>query len=240
MLARFWLKIPAGRSCRLTDVKALEVEKWLKILCFRKTGVTLARGSKANIRNNMSALYSHAIRWEWTDRNPITSVRQSAKRQKAPDILTPEEIMAFLAELPDPLKTMIELDAFTGLHRGELIGLRWMDVDFEKLILHVRRSLVAMVEGAPKTKASLKDVPLDALTAESLWAWKQRSPPGAQTDWEFASPHMKGKQPDWPGTLWRYYGKPALKRAGVTKQPSFHTFRYTFGKFAKTSSKALV
>ena len=40
---------------------------------------------------------------------------------------------------------------------------------------------------------------------------------------------MKGRQPYWPGTLWRYYGKPALKRAGVTKQVSFHTFRHTFG-----------
>jgi site-specific recombinase XerD len=36
----------------------------------------------------MSALYSHAIRWEWTEKNPITSVRQSAKRKKAPDVLT--------------------------------------------------------------------------------------------------------------------------------------------------------
>jgi len=42
------------------------------------------------------------------------------------------------------------------------------DVDFENLVLHIRRSVVAMVEGAPKTEASLKDVPLDAQTAESL------------------------------------------------------------------------
>jgi integrase len=177
----------------------------------------------------MSALYSHARRWEWADKNPITNVRQSAKRQKAPDILTPEEIMAFLKELPDPLRTMIELDAFTGLRRGELIGLRWRDVDFENLILHVRCSLVAMVEGAPKTEASLKDVPLDAQTAEWPWVWKQRSPYRAPGNWVFASPHAKGKQPYWPGTLWRYYGKPALKRAGVAKQVSYHTFRHTFG-----------
>ncbi len=67
----------------------------------------------------MSALYSHAIRWEWTDRNPITSVRQSGKRQKAPAVLTPEEIVAILKELPDPLRTMVELNAFTGLRRGD-------------------------------------------------------------------------------------------------------------------------
>jgi len=135
-----WI-LPRWRACRLTDVKATEVEKWLKSLCFPKTGVPLARGSRAKIRNIMSAIYSHAIRWEWTEKNPITSVRQSAKRQKAPDVLTPEEIMAFLKELPDPLRTMIELDAFTGLRRGELIGLRWQDVDFENLILHIRRSV---------------------------------------------------------------------------------------------------
>jgi integrase len=220
---------PRWRACRLTDIKAVDVEKWLKGLCFPKTGVPLARGSRAKIRNIMSVVYSHAIRWEWTEKNPITSVRQSAKRQRAPDVLTPEEIMAFLKELPDPLRTMIELDAFTGLRRGELIGLRWQDVDFENLILHIRRSLVAMVEGAPKTEASLKDVPVDAQTAESLWAWRQHSPHAGSGDWVFASPHTKGRQPYWPGTLWRYYGKPALQRARVTKQVSYHTFRHTFG-----------
>ena len=41
-------------------------------------------------------------------------------------------------------------------------------------------------------------------------------------------PHAQG-EPYWPGTLWRYYGKPALQRAKVTKQVSYHTFRHTFG-----------
>jgi integrase len=223
-----WI-LPRWRACRLTDITAVNVEKWLKGLCFPKTGVPLARGSKTKIRNIMSVVYSHAIRWEWTEKNPITSVRQSSKRQKAPDVLTPEEIMAFLRELPDPLRMMIELDAFTGLRRGELIGLRWQDMDFENLVLHIRRSVVAMVEGMPKTEASLKDIPVDAQTAESLWAWKQLSPYAGPGDWVFASPHMKGRQPYWPGTLWRYYGEPALQRSKVTKHVSYHTFRHTFG-----------
>jgi len=223
-----WI-LPRWGACRLTDVKAVEVEKWLKTLCFKKTGLLLARGSKAKIRNIMSALYSHAIRWEWAEKNPITSVRQSATRQKTPDVLTPEEIVAILTELPNPLATMIELDAFTGLRRGELIGLRWEDVDFENLVVHVRRSVVAMVEGAPKTEASQKDVPLDAQTAEALFLWRQTCPYPGPGDWVFASPVMKGKQPYWPGTQWRYYGKPALKRAKITKHVTYHTFRHTFG-----------
>jgi integrase len=40
---------------------------------------------------------------------------------------------------------------------------------------------------------------------------------------------MKGRQPYWPSTLWRYYGKLALERARVTKQVSYPTFRHTFG-----------
>jgi len=40
---------------------------------------------------------------------------------------------------------------------------------------------------------------------------------------------MKGGQPYWPSTLWRYYGRPAVKRAKVNKSVSYHTFRHTFG-----------
>src|SRR5579872_207451 len=155
--------LPRWRSYRLSEVKAVDVEAWLKTM-------PLARGSRAKIRNLMSALFSHAIRWEWTERNPIQSVRQSAKRMRTPDVLTPDEIMALLKELPEPLRTAAELDAFTGLRRGELIGLQWEDVDFENLVIHVRRSVVMMVQGAPKTEASAKDVPLDAALAESAQA----------------------------------------------------------------------
>ena len=87
---------------------------------------------------------------------------------------------------------MIELDVFTGLRRGELIGLRWQDVDFEQLVIHVRRSVVAMVEGAPKTEASQNDVPLDAQTAETLFAWRQTCAYSGPGDWVLASPVMKG------------------------------------------------
>src|SRR5258708_37894419 len=94
-----------------------------------------------------------------------------------------------------------------------------------------------MVEGAPKTEASLKDVPLDAQTAESLWAWKQLCPYGSPGDWLFASPHMKGRQPYWPGTLWRYNGKPAMERAPGSKPLSSHTFRNTFGTTLKAHER---
>jgi integrase len=217
---RTWI-LPRWQSHRISEVKAVDVEPWLKLL-------PLARGSRAKIRNLMSALYSHAIRWEWTEKNPIKSVRQSAKRMRIPDVLDPDEITALLGKLPEPLRTACELDAFTGLRRGELIGLQWNDVDFENLLIHVRRSIVLMVSGAPKTEASAKDVPLDAALAESLLKLKLAGPYNRETDWVFASVTMKGKQPLWPETLWRRYGRPAVDAAGITKRVGFHTFRHTF------------
>ena len=52
-----WI-LPRWESYRLPDVKSVQAEQWLKSL-------TLAPGSKAKIRNIASALYGHAIRWEW-------------------------------------------------------------------------------------------------------------------------------------------------------------------------------
>lgn len=231
-----WI-VPRWGSCRLTEVKAVQVESWLKDLCFRKTSVPLARGTKAKIRNIMSALFSHAIRWEWADRNPIKSVRQSAKRQRVPDVLSPEEIMAILGKLPEPLRTAVELDAFTGLRRGELIGLQWQDIDFKNLVIHVRRSVVHMVNGSTKTEASAKDVPLDAELAGSLMEFRKAKPYNGDTDWVFASTKMKGKQPLWPDSLWNRQGKPAVKAAGVLKKVCYHTFRHTFGTLLNASGE---
>ena len=137
--------------------------------------------------------------------------------------------MAILEKLPEPLRTAMELDAFTGLRRGELIGLQWQDIDFDNLVIHVQRSVVQMVDGSTKTEASAKDVPRDVELAESLLRFRQSSPYNRDTDWVFASQRMKGKQPLWPDSLWHRRGKPAVKAAGVTKRVSYHTFRHTFG-----------
>jgi len=151
-----------------------------------------------------------------------SAIIEAAQREE----IVPKDVHDILTA--QPLRTAAELDAFTGLRRGELIGLRWEDVDFENLVIHVRRSVVMMVQGAPKTEASAKDVPLDAALAESLLKLRLVGPYNRETDWVFASPTMKGKQPLWPETLWRRYGRPAVKAAKIEKRVGFHTFRHTY------------
>lgn len=224
-----WI-LPRWKSYRLQDVKAVQVEQWLKSLA-------LAPGSKAKIRNIMSALYSHAIRWEWAKHNPITYVRQSAKRRKIPAILTIEQIKDFLSHLREPCRTAVLLDAASGLRVGELLGLKWEDVNFETLEVNLTRSVVKQKITRCKTEASRKPIPLDPELAEILFSWKLQSPYPQPSDWVFASPHKKGKQPYWPGALFRAHLKPALEAAKIPGDVGWHTLRHTFGTLMKANGE---
>src|ERR1700756_2011661 len=66
--------LPRWGRLNIDDIKSVGVEHWLNTLTKEtlQGSERLARGTRAKIRNAMSALYNHAIRWEFTNRNPIT------------------------------------------------------------------------------------------------------------------------------------------------------------------------
>ena len=111
-----WI-IPHWGTHRLDQVKSVAVEEWLG-------SIKRAEGAKAKIRNIMSAIFSHAMRYEWVDRNPIQLVRQSAKREKAPHVLELWEIQQLLGSLSIRERTLVLLDATTGLRVSELLALK--------------------------------------------------------------------------------------------------------------------
>src|SRR4051812_41093557 len=81
---KVWI-LPRWGDHRLDQIKPVAVEEWLD-------GIKRAKASRAKIRNLMSAIFHHAMRYEWVDRNPIQLVRQSAKREKVPDVLELAEL----------------------------------------------------------------------------------------------------------------------------------------------------
>jgi integrase len=58
--------------------------------------------------------------------------------------------------IPEPFRTAVFLDGTSGLRVGELLGLKWEDVDFKQKVIHIRRSIVKQKIGPPKTEASQK------------------------------------------------------------------------------------
>jgi integrase len=190
----------------------------------------MAPSTKAKIRNLMSVLFNHAIRYEWLEqgRNPILLVRQSAKRQKIPEYLDAEELRALLPQLERRFRVMVFLDAVTGLRRSEFLALKWRDIDFGDSQINVRHSIYMNVVGNCKTEASRKPVPMDPILASELRTWQQDSRYGQPNDWIFASPHTQGRHPYWPDSLLSHVIRPAAKRAGIRKRISWHTFRHSF------------
>jgi integrase len=224
-----WI-LPRWRSYLLKDVKAVAVEEWLSQL-------SMAYGTKAKLRNIMSAIFKHAMRHEWADKNPISLVRQSAKREVIPAVLDLTEISALLSTLEHPFRQMVFLAAATGLRASELLALRWGDIRFDSLEICLGRGVVHQVIGDLKTEASRKPLPLDPDLAESLLVWRRVSPFNREADWVFASPDMEGKQPYWPENLLRRHIRPAARRCGINKRIGWHTFRHSYATHLKANGE---
>lgn len=214
-----WITSQWG-TCSLSDVRTVAVESWLGTL-------KLSNGSKAKVRNIMSALFSHAVRWEFFERNPITLVRQSAKRKRTPDVLTTDELKGLLSELTGVYRVMVFVAATTGLRVSELLALRWQDCDFEAGEIRLSRGVVRQRETMMKTEASRKPVPMEAGLADVLTDWRAQCLYSQPGDYIFASVGMNGKQPLWPNSAMEKYIRPAGLRAKITKRIGWHMFRHT-------------
>ena len=173
------------------------------------------------------------MRYEWTDRNPIRLVRQSAKRQSTPDVLTIEEIRARLAELRGPYYVMAFLALVTGLRVSELLALKWNDVNFAVGEIYLNRAVVCQHIGALKTAASQKPIPIGfgfICTAAGL---ARTLPLQSRYGLRVRIPRKRGAQALWPSSAMSKHIRPAAKRAGITKHVRWHVFRHTFATLMK-------
>jgi site-specific recombinase XerD len=115
-----WI-VPRWGDHRIDQLKSVAVEEWLD-------SIKRAKGTKAKILNIMSAIFHHAMRHEWVDRNPIKLVRQSAKRERTPDVLELAELQLLLSKLSVRERTLALLDAATGLQALAPKWLAWAQV----------------------------------------------------------------------------------------------------------------
>ncbi|MHB1859799.1 MAG: tyrosine-type recombinase/integrase [Solirubrobacteraceae bacterium] len=157
--------------------------------------------------------------------NAAADVEKPPQRRSGDiDVFSPQEVRALVRAAESEQDGAICLTAaFTGLRMGELLALRWRDVDLAQSVLRVRASYGLGQVTAPKS-GKVRSVPLAPDVAQALAKLRGREHFTEEDDLVFvgaAGSHIDGS------ALRRRY-KAALRRAGL-RPLRFHDLRHTFG-----------
>ena len=116
----------------------------------------------------LKCLFNRAIRDGKATENPVKAVKLLTENNTRTRYLTDAEEPALFATLPDRFKALVTVALHTGLRRGELLGLRWQDVDFHTNTLTVARSKHGEARRLPMNalvRQVLQDLRRDQITA---------------------------------------------------------------------------
>lgn len=131
------------------------------------------------LRNLMHAALDQAVKLGYLPRNPVDATTRPKGKPKEMQVLTREELRHFLEVAKSHrLFAAFYLLATLGLRRGEVLGLRWQDIDWEHGAINIRRTL-SWVRGEavfqePKTRGSARTLPLPRSTLEVLREWRKK------------------------------------------------------------------
>jgi integrase len=210
--------LPAFGSLRLEDVTADRIEAW-------KALVPVGNRSKAKILTVLNGVLKRARRVHKLRYNPMADVEKPRYRSStAIEIFSVEEIWALVRAAESEQDAAIFLTAaFTGLRRGELIALRWRDIDFAAGRVRVCGSFAGARLTSPKS-GRVRSVPMAPDVSTALARLANRERWTGHDDLVF--PGVAGSYLDGSALSRRY--KAALQRAAL-RPLRFHDLRHTFG-----------
>ena len=149
----------------------------------------------SNHLNFAHGLFGFAVKRGWAESNPVAAVDRPRVSGADPDIryLDRNEVEAVLRAVPDdrlgPTDRALYLTAtMAGLRQGELVALRWRDVDWPAGVIRVRRSYTRGQFGTPKSWRSSRAVPMADRLGGELERHFQRSAYQADDDLVFGHP----------------------------------------------------
>lgn len=214
---RRWVEF-FGPGCRLREVTPKAVEQY--------RAKRRAQGrSVATINRELEVLkrfMSVAVDWDLIPFNPVAKVRKGKGERRRELYLTRPQVASLLAAArlsPQPgLATLVTLAVHTGARQGELMALRWADVNFE----HRTVSFPMTKSGKPRV------VPLNKDALAALRSWKRRC-----GGWEhlFTSTRVPGQPLRGWQSIRRAF-QTACREAGLPEGFRFHDLRHTHASLA--------
>lgn len=158
--------VPIIGKQKLSKLKRLHVQEWVNHLSQEKE---LAPKTIRGAYSLLHLMYDVAIKWELASSNPCSLIDLPPLKKKEAEFLNLEEVKALLRALESAAEDELQyvtatiLTLFTGIRLGELVGLKWSDIDMEKSEMRLERQRsyiheIGVVEYDLKTETSHRTI----------------------------------------------------------------------------------
>ena len=202
-LTAYFKQTPIGK------ITAYDIKSWRQ---WRKEHIT-RRGTPITIAtlnielSLLRTMFNLAVEWGWLHENPVASVKKLKGETKRMRFLNREEVDRLIDCAAPFLKPIITVAVSTGMRQGEILSLKWKDVDFEHGFIRVVKS----------KNSESRDIPMNEFLAETLLNLTESRAIG---NYVFCKENgEKRLRPQYPFAA-------ALQKAGI-EDFRFHDLRHT-------------
>jgi len=204
---------------RLNELKPSTIKIWQNTLLEKGLSPSYIK----HIRCVLTLMYRDAQEDEIVDKNPFDLVRVPKILPTQIHPFSLEDIKLILSNASGWVKNFIALAFFTGARSGEMVGLRWEDIDFSKKEIYINRTIKMGEISSPKTISSIRSI--DMLDSLIPYLEEQYSLTGKHNTYVFLNENYEHiydikrvRDTQW---------KKVLKLSGLDYRPIYHT-RHTF------------
>jgi integrase len=200
--------VPNFGNCDIAHITARMVDEYKKNRSGRIKPATINR-TLAILRK----MLNDAVRWGFVGSSPMRMIQQLPEKQQGFDFYAEDEVILFLQNCSPDFYPIASCAVYTGMRIGEIVALRWKDVDLERRVIRVERS------GKGTTKSGkIRYVPVNSRLLAVLHACRERA------NGEFVFPDGKGRM---RSIEFRNEMRNAAERAGL-RRIRMHDLRHTF------------
>ncbi len=179
--------IPKFGSMQLRKIRTYHVQEFIQYLATERkrgdgTDGSLGASTVKRYTTILRSILSLAYKLEYIDEDIGRSRRIELPKEELTEIEVfsldeVDEIMKALESESIKIRALVEIAIFTGMRRGEIVGLKWNDIDFENQKLHVRRSIYKpkkrkAFETATKSESSIRHISIPEQLCKTLTEYR--------------------------------------------------------------------
>lgn len=200
----------------------------------------------------LSSILSKAVKWGYISINPAVNAELPKLKHQEADYLDEDDarrLLDLLRNEPIKYRTPITFDLLSGLRRGELLGLRWKDIDFENETVQVSETRTyipgkGVITDTPKNVSSKRPLRLSSsvfVLLRNYQAWQEEQEIICGSKWRNEDDYVftnEDGSPLYPDTLSKWFRQFATRNGFQMKK--IHGLRHSFASLMISAGTPLV